>query len=191
MLLTKLKEATKSAHSKTEQNLGAKRIFSEYYSLEEYKTHLEHLYFAHLITESLLFEEEFKKYLFSNTLRSKDLEKDLKNITTDFISKKVNKINTLTILPFEFKIGIAYVLGGSLLGGNIIAKQLVNHISKFNLPHQHFYSLDQENVLENWPLWCKRMNELNFNEDQIQNAIEGALFGFDIFNNPMNYAEFE
>jgi heme oxygenase len=184
-----LKEETKLLHAETERQLGAKAIFSDQYSLNEYFEHLQHLYKAHLITEYILNDNQVKEYLFIKPIRSKDILLDLIQIQPDFQQIIVNSLSkSSSFNSFESKIGLIYVVSGSQLGGAFIASKINEHLPTFGLNPQHFYATNSENLMVKWKQWCNNIDQLPLSESQISEVIQGAKDGFNLFATPTQFA---
>jgi len=188
-LTEQLKEATKKIHAKTETAMDAKALFSPFYTIEAYRLHLTHLYKAHTLAFELISNNE--NLLPTASLlpenRCADLKQDLNLLncaTEPIISMQVNDFE----LELAHLIGLIYVVKGSELGGHIISKQIEKHHTRWELPAAHFYKLvDEVSLRVQWIQWCKTANQYGTDQEFIDKAIEGALLGFELFNEPERY----
>lgn len=133
-----LKEQTKTLHDKVEEKLQSQKIMDKSYTLQDYHRLLKSNYhfllefedavFAHISAETTeqIHARERKKL----PVIEKDLAafQDLQSFSNKNISIK-NEAEAL---------GILYVMEGSTLGGNIIAKNLAKNPSFKDISYNYF-----------------------------------------------------
>lgn len=144
-----LKEQTKALHDQVEEKMKSQKIMDRSFSLQEYHQLLRSNYYFLLEFEDAVFaniSNETKVKLQSDERRklpviTKDLAgfEDLENSHSKDISIK-NEAEAL---------GILYVMEGSTLGGNIIAKNLAKNPT-FDEVSFHYFGFYGEKT---GPLW--------------------------------------
>lgn len=174
LLSAYLKHGTQSLHDSVEEKMNAKKIFTPFYTPEDYKK---------LIWQNYLFFHHFEKPVFnhiaaplaealqlSGRRKLPYLEADLKEtglITDSGILTIGNVRNEATAL------GILYVMEGSTLGGNVIKKRLATLPAFSNLQF-NFFGCYKENT---GPFWTsfKEVLDSHFTVDQYDTVLEGAV----------------
>ncbi len=173
-----LKEQTKQQHDDTEEKLKSKKIFDKSYTLEDYKTLLIHNY--QLIRR---YEPQIKEKLKSYPelkleLRSKidALKVDLNNLNIT-----VENENMTQNLENEAEaFGAMYVMEGSTLGGNVIAKQLKRNPEFENLEFNYF-GIYGENTGRLWQEFKSIIDE-NITEKHYDACLIGAKKAYELLS---------
>lgn len=195
MLLTEyLKENTKNVHALTEKTMNAKAIFAQDYSKEDYLSHLTYLLKVHLIFEQIITTSKHKDYFKSNlpTLGVSELREDLCQINENKVEINIYSNPTHLFHDFPYYLGMMYVLKGSELGRNIIAKAISNHLVKWNLSQSYYYKEKDPTVVKNsWEQFCQLINSYTTDKDFYNKANNGALATFEMFLNPEKFAKID
>ena len=172
-----LKEKTKSLHDDLEEQFQSSKIFDKTYTLENYRKliHFNYLFllnfedgvfnaFSPEIAEKLNLEKRRKLSLIEKDLSSLDIEKselqnhpDIKNEAEAF--------------------GFLYVMEGSTLGGNVIAKQLSKNPEFQNISFNYFNCYGDETGFL-WKNFKETLDESS-SENQYEDVLNGANKAFE------------
>jgi len=187
-----LKSQTRKDHSFTEQVMEAKALFSEDYTLESYQKHLTHLLKAHMVIDALI--KPHKALLANNQLhhtsRVAELKKDLSQLQqSGHLSLDKTESHDMELADL---VGLLYVVKGSLLGGQIIGKKLLDHFKRWSLDEKpSFYTLDHSDIThQEWASWCAKIDDLPRNQAFDTKAVSAAKKAFAIFCHPDHYGVF-
>ena len=190
-----LKKETRTHHSFTEQQMNAKAIFSEEYSADAYKNHLEQLLNAHTIIDHVAQQHlaAIESFNLQYISRVNDLKYDLKSLNHPINFDKEHISVSLKITGLAQLIGMLYVVKGSQLGGHFIGKKIDQHLKRWSIEKpQKFYKLsDAETLNAHWQAWCKHINKLSTGPSFNKEAIDSAKITFDVFCHPEDYATFK
>ena len=173
-MTAKLKTETQELHDRIEEKNLARQIMDGSIDLKTYELLLLQNYIAYRQTET-----EIGKFL-ANYTGSKHLQlkQDLENLgMTEAIPLKNDNFQCNS--PAE-ALGAAYVVEGSALGGMVLAKKLRNCTALGNLPPQHFFSGNKEN-LKDWRNFKEELEQYSFTEAEEVEAIEKAKETFRFF----------
>lgn len=172
MISDRLKTETRYLHDLTEDKFNSKKIFDSTFSLEDYRKLL--LYNYHLICnfENAVFssipEDAAHNIRLENRRKLNLIETDLENLGITIprpeISVKVNSEAESW--------GIFYVMEGSTLGGNMIAKQLAKNIAFKDLTFNYFRCYG-ENTGSYWKSF-KEVMDHEIEPEQYEDCIGGA-----------------
>lgn len=170
MISVFLKEQTKQQHDDTETKLQSQKIFDKSYTLEDYKKLLIHNYQLINRYEPQI-QDQLKNYPeLKLELRSKieALKTDLNhlNIETNAEAPTQNLENEAEAF------GALYVMEGSTLGGNVIAKQLKKNPEFENVVFNYF-GVYGENTGKFWQEFKSIIDE-KINENQYNDCLAGA-----------------
>ncbi|WP_282629110.1 biliverdin-producing heme oxygenase [Empedobacter sedimenti] len=174
MLLSELlKTSTANYHDEIEGKLASKKLFDGTFTDQDYYKMLQ---VNHLFLEvyekdirDLLSENDLHNFVQTNLDKLSLIEKDLNELSLSKlnISKKANLQNRAEA------IGALYVIEGSMLGGNVIAKTLKKYPDladqKFN-----YFGHYGENLGQSWKTFVSYINEEFTNEEQQKQVLEGA-----------------
>lgn len=167
-----LKQNTAEFHDAAEKLLSADKIFSKTFTLEDYKKIINTNYLMLLHSEYKIFNmlsENFSEKLnLSQRIKLPLIEKDLaslalKNQTASHDFELVNKYEAF---------GAMYVIEGSTLGGNVIAKQL-SKTEGFDGVTFNFFGCYQENTGQMWKNF-KEVLDTEVTEKNYSEALSGA-----------------
>jgi heme oxygenase len=140
-IMTLLKDNTSVAHKQLEKSPCFKRLFANDYKTSEYADLLSYFYGYYAAIEPLLFNDLPTEHQSDLQHRTKThlLQQDLAllNVNTDSLPlcKAIPNLTT-----FAQKMGVLYVLEGSLLGGRIIGQHLKEHFGADVALPLNFYS---------------------------------------------------
>ncbi|WP_313100877.1 biliverdin-producing heme oxygenase [Epilithonimonas sp.] len=165
-----LKEKTKQEHDKTEESLQSKKIFDRSYTLEDYKNLLIHNYF--LISK---YEPQVNKFLHKYPELKLDVRRKIIAITTDLHNLKVDINNDFIANNLDNEaeaFGALYVMEGSTLGGNVIAKQLRKNPEFENIEFNYF-GVYGENTGPYWREFKSIIDE-KITQEQYNDCVAGA-----------------
>ncbi|WP_333853810.1 biliverdin-producing heme oxygenase [Epilithonimonas sp.] len=170
MISVFLKEQTKQQHDDTEAKLQSQKIFDKSYTLDDYKMLLIHNYQLISRYEPQI-QEQLKAYPeLKLDLRSKidALKVDLNNL--NIATKDENPTQNLDNEAEAF--GALYVMEGSTLGGNVIAKQLRKNPEFENIEFNYF-GVYGENTGPYWQEFKSIIDE-KITEEQYNDCVAGA-----------------
>lgn len=167
-----LKQNTAEYHDAAEKLFNSEKIFNKTFSLEDYKKIISTNYLMLLHSEDKIFSslsDKFEdKLQLSNRKKLPLIEKDLKSLSLE--NKPVSHD-----LHFENEheaLGAMYVIEGSTLGGNVIAKQL-SKTEGFDEVTFNFFGCYQENT---GPMWknFKEVLDTEVAEEYYNDVLSGA-----------------
>ena len=167
-----LKEQTKALHDQVEEKLKSHKIMDRSFSLQEYHELLRANYQFLLEFEDAVFasiSSETKNQIHGDQRRklaviAKDLA-DFEEVTS-FSSKNISIKNEAEAL------GILYVMEGSTLGGNIIAKSLAKNPT-FDGVSFHYFGFYGEKTGSLWKNFKEVIEEKALTADS-QDFLDGA-----------------
>lgn len=170
MISVFLKEQTKQQHDDTEAKLQSQKIFDKSYTLENYKTLLIHNY--QLISR---YEPQIHEQLKSYPELKLELRSKIEALTTDLNNlniqtKDENPIHNLENEAEAF--GALYVMEGSTLGGNVIAKQLKKN-PEFENVEFNYFGVYGEKTGSYWQEFKSIIDE-NITEENYEACLTGA-----------------
>lgn len=167
-----LKEQTKALHDQVEEKLKSHKIMDKSFSLQEYHQLLRANYYFLLEFEDAVFANistETKTQLHGDERRKLPvISKDL----TDFEVVNPSNSKTISIKNEAEPLGILYVMEGSTLGGNIIAKNLAKNPT-FNDISFHYFGFYGEKTGSLWKNFKEVIEEKALNADA-QDFLDGA-----------------
>lgn len=167
-----LKQNTAEYHDAAEKLFNSEKIFNKTFTLEDYKKIIHTNYLMLLHSEDKIFGSLSDKY--SEKLQLKDrkklflIEKDLESLSLE------NQVASHD-LQFDNEheaLGAMYVIEGSTLGGNVIAKQL-SKTEGFDNVTFNFFGCYQENT---GPMWknFKEVLDTEVTEEKYNEVLSGA-----------------
>lgn len=173
MLSDYLKKKTEIYHKEIEEKLESNKLFNSTFTDKNYYKMLQ---VNHVFLKS--YEDSIKQFL---------TEKDLKNLALTKLNKLqlIEKdIQELGIEPqmankqFELEsraeaIGVLYVIEGSMLGGNVIAKTLKKYPFLENKSFNYFGHYG-ENLGQAWKNFINYINQEFTTEEEKQQVFQGA-----------------
>ena len=171
-----LKEKTKSLHDGLEVEFQSSKIFDKTYTLENYR---KLIYFNYLF---LLHFENQVFALFSPEIADKlNLEKrrKLHLIQNDLSSLNIKKTEPQNLPEIKNEaeaFGFLYVMEGSTLGGNVIAKQLSKNSEFQNISFDYFNCYGDETGFL-WKNFKETLDEY-IDENQYEDVLSGANRAF-------------
>ncbi|MFD2920411.1 biliverdin-producing heme oxygenase [Terrimonas rubra] len=172
-----LKTATQSLHDRVEEKMNAKKIFTPFYTVEDYKQ---------LIWQNYLFFSHFEEAVFNSfspplrTALQLPLRKKLPYLVADLEVLGLTASGTASYTDTcseATAMGILYVMEGSTLGGNVIKKRLTS-LPAFTDIYFNFFGCYQENT---GPFWTqfKEVLDTRFTTDQYEEVYRGAVKAYD------------
>ncbi|MPT32129.1 MAG: heme oxygenase [Chryseobacterium sp.] len=170
MISVFLKEQTKQQHDDTEAKLQSQKIFDKSYTLDDYKKLLIHNYKLISRYEPQI-QEQLKGYAeLKLDLRSKvdALKIDLNNLNIETQPEAL----TQNLENEAEAFGALYVMEGSTLGGNVIAKQLKRNPEFENIEFNYF-GVYGENTGPFWQEFKSIIDE-KITEEQYDDCVNGA-----------------
>lgn len=144
-----LKENTADYHNAAEKLFNSEKIFNRTFTLEDYKKIIHTNYLMLLHSEDKIFSSLSDKYTEKLQL---DARKKLPLIEKDLKSLSLENQKASHFLEFNNEheaLGAMYVIEGSTLGGNVIAKQLAK-TEGFDEVTFNFFGCYQENTGAMW-----------------------------------------
>ena len=173
MLTNYLKENTSRYHTEAEIKFNSKKIFDQAFSINDYKNlliaHYRLLASSENNLNNFLDQKLCEKLRYTKGKKLLNLKKDLHDFN-DFIIPVESQIE---INSKEEAIGVLYVIQGSSLGGNVIAKQLKRNPIFCNV-NFHYFREEGEHIGSNWKNFVEVLN-FNFTENQYNDILKGAI----------------
>lgn len=166
-----LKENTAVYHDAAEKLFNSKKIFSKTFTLEDYKKIIHTNYLMLLHSENKIFK---KLSNYSEVLQLVDriklplIEKDMKGL----LLEKVAAGSELELTSQHEALGAMYVIEGSTLGGNVIAKQL-SKTEGFDGVTFNFFGCYHENTGAMWKNF-KETLDAEVHENNYDEVLSGA-----------------
>jgi len=167
-----LKQNTAEYHDAAEKLFNAGKIFSRTFTLEDYKKIIHTNYLMLLHSEDEIFRNLSGK--FSEKLQLSDrkklplIEKDLKSLAL----KTSDASHELEFANENEALGAMYVIEGSTLGGNVIAKQL-SKTEGFDAVTFNFFGCYHENTGAMWKDF-KEVLDTEVQEPHYDDVLSGA-----------------
>lgn len=158
--MARLKTGTNDAHRFLEKSSCFKRLFASDYQVVEYSKLLSYFYGYFQGMESILFADLPAHYRSVLAYRAKThlLSEDLKAFAIDESGLPVCH-DLPEMQSLAQKLGCLYVLEGSMLGGQVIARHLKGHFGE-GLPATalNFYQCYGANLMQEWQGFASFMN---------------------------------
>lgn len=174
-MLIKLKAATEELHKEIEGGNLASLIISHEISLEQYKLLLLQNYYAYAITEPLIAKHLEIYQVHKTPILLQDLEQLGVNSSIPIpLRDKFRIINKAEAF------GAAYVVEGSVLGGMMISKEIVNCTALSGIGNHYFFNGNRENV-KSWNAFSKYLKQQEFTPLEEIQAIDKAKDTFIFF----------
>jgi heme oxygenase (biliverdin-IX-beta and delta-forming) len=167
-----LKQNTAEFHDAAEKLFSSDKIFSKTFTLEDYKKIINTNYLMLLNSEDKIFNSLSDK--FSEKLQLSDRKK-LPLIEKDLASLSLENRTASHNLEFTNEneaLGAMYVIEGSTLGGNVIAKQL-SKTEGFDEVTFNFFGCYQENTGSMWKNF-KEVLDTEITEEKYDEVLSGA-----------------
>ena len=172
MISDRLKTETRYLHDLTEEKFNSKKIFESTFSLEDYRKLLLYNYFLISNFEDAVFSliptDAAQKIQLEKRRKLKLIETDLQNLGTE-------------LPPHEFSVtvnseaeawGVFYVMEGSTLGGNMIAKQLSKN-EEFKIVNFSYFRCYGEHTGSYWKSF-KEVLDQQVAPEKFEECIAGA-----------------
>lgn len=167
-----LKQNTAEYHNAAEKLFNSEKIFNKTFTLEDYRKIIHTNYLMLLHSEDIIFSslsDKFNEKLQLNERKKLPLiEKDLSGLALENQEPSLN-------LEFENEheaLGAMYVIEGSTLGGNVIAKQL-SKTEGFDQVTFNFFGCYQENTGSMWKNF-KEVLDTEVKEENYNEVLSGA-----------------
>ena len=167
-----LKQNTAEFHDAAEKLFNSEKIFNKTFTLEDYKKIINTNYLMLLHSEDQIFNSLNEKFAEKLQLDQRKklplIEKDLENLSL----KNRATSHALEINNENEALGMMYVIEGSTLGGNVIAKQL-SKTEGFDNVAFNFFGCYQENT---GPMWknFKEVLDTEVTEENYDEVLSGA-----------------
>jgi heme oxygenase len=178
MISAYLKEKTKHHHDETEENLQSQKIFDKSYTIEDYKKLLTHNY--KLISR---YEPQISEKLKNHSALNLHLRKKIDALKTDLqnlnISTETDQL-TQNLDNEAEAFGALYVMEGSTLGGNVIAKQLKKN-PNFEDVEFNYFGMYAENTGVFWNEF-KAVLDREIAEDHYEDCVNGAKKAYQLLS---------
>lgn len=173
-----LKQNTAEFHDAAEKLFNSKKIFDRTFTLEDYKKIIGRNYLMLLHSEDKIFNSLSEKFSESLQLEERKklplIEQDLKSL--DMKNQQVSE--ELSLSNENEALGAMYVIEGSTLGGNVIAKQL-SRTEGFDDVTFNFFGCYRENTGFMWKNF-KEVLDNEVSEKNYDEVLSGAkkLYAF-------------
>jgi heme oxygenase len=178
MISVFLKEQTKQQHDDTEAQLQSQKIFDKSYTLEDYKKLLIHNY--QLISRC---EPQIREKLKNHTSLQLDVRSKIKALQKDLAALNIITKNELPTHNLENEaeaFGALYVMEGSTLGGNVIAKQLKKN-PEFVDTEFNYFGIYGENTGTLWQEF-KQILDQAVTEEHYPDCVAGAKKAYQLLS---------
>ena len=178
MISAYLKEQTKQQHDDTEAKLQSQKIFDKSYTLDDYKTLLIHNY--KLINR---YEPQIQEQLKNYPELKLDLRSKINSLKTDLNNLNISTENEEPTQNLENEaeaFGALYVMEGSTLGGNVIAKQLKKN-PEFEDVDFNYFGVYGENTGPYWQTFKSIIDE-KITEEDYQDCLIGAKKAYQLLS---------
>jgi heme oxygenase len=178
MISVFLKEQTKQQHDDTEAKLQSQKIFDKSYTLDDYKTLLIHNFKLISRYEPQIQDQLRNYHELKLDLRSKisALKTDLNNLNIE--TECETPLHNLENEAEAF--GALYVMEGSTLGGNVIAKQLKRN-PEFENVEFNYFGVYGENTGPFWQEFKSIIDE-KITEEQYEDCVTGAKKAYQLLS---------
>lgn len=167
-----LKQNTAEYHDAAEKLFNSEKIFNKTFTLEDYKKIISTNYLMLLHSEDKIFRSLSDKYSeklqLSNRKKLSLIEKDLESLSLE----NQNATHHLEFNNEHEALGAMYVIEGSTLGGNVIAKQL-SKTEGFDEVTFNFFGCYQENTGSMWKNF-KEVLDTEVTEENYNEVLSGA-----------------
>jgi heme oxygenase (biliverdin-IX-beta and delta-forming) len=172
-IMTLLKTNTSTAHKKLEKSSCFKRLFADDYTMDEYALLLSYFYSFYNAIEPMIFNDLPSESLSHLQHRTKS---HLLHQDVNFLGVNTNELAICKVLPnistFTNKMGVLYVLEGSLLGGRVIGQHLKKHFGEDTLLPLNFYSCYGADLQTEWQNFALFMGQcFNHQPDNVINDV--------------------
>ncbi|WP_027379758.1 biliverdin-producing heme oxygenase [Chryseobacterium daeguense] len=167
-----LKQNTAEYHDAAEKLFNSEKIFNKTFTLEDYKKIISTNYLMLLHAEDKIFNSLSDNFTDKLQLDSRKklslIEKDLKSLNLE----RQNPSHELQFANENEALGAMYVIEGSTLGGNVIARQL-SKTEGFDDVTFNFFGCYQENT---GPMWksFKEVLDTEVKEENYEQVLSGA-----------------
>jgi heme oxygenase (biliverdin-IX-beta and delta-forming) len=166
-----LKQNTAEYHDAAEKLFNSEKIFNKTFTLEDYKKIIHTNYLMLLHSEDKIFDrlsEMAEKLQLDQRKKLPLIEKDIKSL-----SLKNKEAGHIIEFNNEHEaLGAMYVIEGSTLGGNVIAKQL-SKTEGFDQVTFNFFGCYQENTGSMWKNF-KEVLDTEVKEENYNEVLSGA-----------------
>jgi len=167
-----LKQNTAEFHNAAEKLLSADKIFNKTFTLEDYKKIINTNYLMLLHSEEKIFgmlSDNFSEKLqLKKRVKLPLIEKDLVSLALE----NQTATHSLEFLNEYEALGAMYVIEGSTLGGNVIAKQL-SKTDGFDEVTFNFFGCYQENTGSMWKNF-KEVLDTEITQENYTRVLTGA-----------------
>lgn len=167
-----LKQNTAEYHNAAEKLFNSEKIFNKTFTLEDYKKIIHTNYLMLLHSEDKIFNSLHDKFgdklQLEQRVKLPLIEKDLESLALE--NQKTSQ--RLEVNNEHEALGMMYVIEGSTLGGNVIAKQL-SKTEGFDEVTFNFFGCYQENT---GPMWknFKEVLDTEVSEENYNEVLSGA-----------------
>ena len=167
-----LKQNTAEYHDAAEKLFNSEKIFNKTFTFEDYRKIISTNYLMLLHSEDKIFGKLSER--FSEKLQLDDrkklplIEEDLKSLSL----KSTAASHELEFMNECEAFGAMYVIEGSTLGGNVIARQL-SKTEGFDGVTFNFFGCYHENTGARWKDF-KEVLDTEFHEEQYAEVLSGA-----------------
>ncbi|PZU85523.1 MAG: heme oxygenase [Chryseobacterium sp.] len=178
MISVFLKEQTKQQHDDTEAKLQSQKIFDKSYTLDDYKTLLIHNY--KLISR---YEPQIQEQLKGYPELKLDLRRKIDALKVDLNNLDIETGSEAPTQNLENEaeaFGALYVMEGSTLGGNVIAKQLKRN-PEFENVEFNYFGVYGENTGPFWQEFKSIIDE-KISEEQYEDCVTGAKKAYQLLS---------
>lgn len=174
MVAQALKERTAHLHDEIEKITLSSKIFNGEFKADDYKNlvtingHIVNAFIDNIFTT--LPEEVKSKLVFTADAKKQAIAKDAQEFnlpvaTPPIALKQANK---------AYALGALYVMEGSMLGGNVIAKTLKKD-EEFANHDFNYFTFYKDMLGPNWKSFLGTLMEEVQSEDDIESSVQGAI----------------
>lgn len=184
--MQELKAATKGSHDQLEEIAQSKRILSPDMSLDEFKGLMKGHYQLHQLLEApltVILDRELATFNYGQERQKlRLLEQDLLDLGLSAEACQ-SHLACFAFNSLPEALGIAYVLEGSTLGGNVIRKALQRHTDLPQSCQFHYYDCYGDQLGQRWLEFSRIVNQHLTDSHDIQSACQAAIETFKLAAN--------
>jgi heme oxygenase len=168
-----LKAETAQLHDEIEKITHSNKIFEGTFGVDDYKglIHINGYIVKTFMDQifAILPQDIVSNMKFTAEEKKEAVVKDASELNIDIASDNI----TLKEQSVPFALGALYVMEGSMLGGNVIAKNLKKY-AEFDNHGFHYFTFYKDDLGESWKSFLMMMAAKVQSDEDIASAVNGA-----------------